>query len=295
MPELPEVETTRRKVEQALKGKRLIEVIVDPSDRIVFDRDSASEIVAALQGAKVVGSGRKGKYLWLKLDRRPWPVFHLGMTGHLQIRRAGGGFVLPWGGEKHRRGSAGHLKSKSKSPVESKVLPYCRMRLRTRDGTEIAFTDPRRFGRVRLAQDPEGEVPISRLGYDPLHTFPSARKLGEILPRRRAPIKAVLLDQALFAGVGNWIADEVLFQARISPLRLASTLDAREVSRLRSKLISIIRLAVKVGASYDRYPRSWLFHYRWGKTAGTMTTKKHPIAHATIGGRTTAWVPELQK
>ncbi len=227
MPELPEVETTRRKVEKALKGKRLIEVLVDAGDRIIFDRDSPARVQHALRGAKVTGSGRRGKYLWLELDRRPWPVFHLGMTGHLQIRKAGGNFTLPWGGERQSRGSAGKIKRRGSSRAAPAVLAYCRMRLLANDGTEIAFTDPRRFGRVRLARDPQEEAPISKLGFDPLHDFPTAQALGVLLARRRAPLKAVLLDQGLFAGVGNWIADEVLFQARLSPHRLASQLDAR--------------------------------------------------------------------
>ncbi len=67
------------------------------------------------------------------------------------------------------------------------------------------------------------------------------------------------------------------------------------MSRLRAKILSVIGLAVRVGANYDRYPRGWLFHYRWGKAEGTMTRHRHPIVHDTIGGRTTAWVPQLQK
>ncbi|MBC7384886.1 MAG: hypothetical protein H7301_01840 [Cryobacterium sp.] len=287
MPELPEVETSRRRIEKALKGKVIAEVIPDFDDHIVFDQASAEEVKAALEGAKVLGSARKGKYLWLKLDRKPWPVFHLGMTGDLEVSTKKG-FVKAWGGPKHWEAARARNK-------ETRILPYCRLRIVTKDGSEVAFTDPRRFGRIRLAEDPENEAPISKLGFDPLLKFPTALKLGEILEKRRAPIKAVLLDQGLFAGVGNWIADEVLFQSGISPHRLASSLKAVEVGALRTKLLSIIRKAVSVGADYDHYPASWLFHYRWGKAKEAVTHRKEKITHDTVGGRTTAWVPTRQK
>lgn len=288
MPELPEVETSRRRIERVLKGKRLVEVMPDPDDRIVYDRQSPDEVREALEGARVVGTGRKGKYFWLKLDRKPWPVFHLGMTGNVEIRSSKKGFTKAWGGHS--------LWSEPKRDgLPPKFLPFARLRMTAENGVEIAITDPRRFGRIRLAEDPEAEKPVSALGYDPLLDFPTAKKLHEILVRRRAPLKAVLLDQGLFAGVGNWIADEVLFQSRLSPKRPATKLSLAETTRLRSKLLAIVKKSVAVDADYDRYPKSWLFHHRWGKVAGSMTSRKHPIVHDTIGGRTTAWVPALQK
>lgn len=288
MPELPEVETSRRRVEKSLKGKRLVEVLPDEDDRIVFDRDDPADFRKAIEGAKVRGSGRKGKYFWLELDRRPWPVFHLGMSGNVEIRKGRGGFAKAWGGVK--------LWSEPKRlDRDAKFLPYCRLRLVADDGTEVAITDPRRFGRIRLAEDPVNEAPISLLGFDPLLDFPSARELAVFLAKRRAPIKAVLLDQGLFAGVGNWIADEVLFQARLSPHRLASKLSLAEVGVLRAKVISVVKKSISVDADYDRYPKSWLFHHRWGKTKDASTSRKQKIVHDTIGGRTTAWVPSVQK
>ena len=290
MPELPEVETSRRRLHQVLRGKRLTQVIPDEDDRIVFDQASPADFRRALEGARVRGSGRRGKYFWLELDRRPWPVFHLGMTGNVEIRSPkskGGRFAKAWGGLQ--------LWSEPKREKGLPGLPFCRLRLLADDGTEVAITDPRRFGRIRLAQDPLSEPPISNLGFDPLIKFPSARELAVLLAKRRAPIKAVLLDQGLFAGVGNWIADEVLYQARLSPHRLTSKLTAAEVARLRTKLLTVIKRSVSVAADYDRYPRTWLFHHRWGKQEGAVTSAKHRIRHDTIGGRTTAWVPGLQK
>ncbi len=293
MPELPEVETSRRQVDRLLKGQRIVEVLPDYDDHIVFDQASPEAFQKALTGARVVGSGRRGKYFWLELDRRPWPVFHLGMSGNVEVKKIKKGaktadFVKAWGGFK--------LWSEGKR-VESgaRFLPFCRLRIVAANGSEIAITDPRRFGRIRLANDPLREPPISRLGFDPLIDFPTARRLGEILAKRKAPMKAVLLDQTLFAGVGNWIADEVLFQAALNPHRLAKSLDPTEVARLRSKLLSVIKKSISVEANYDRYPKSWLFHHRWGKSKDASTSKKQKIVHDTIGGRTTAWVPSVQE
>jgi formamidopyrimidine-DNA glycosylase len=287
MPELPEVETSRRALERALKGKRLVSVIPDLHDRIVFDTASPAKFRQTIEGARVTGSGRKGKYFWLQLDRRPWPVFHLGMTGNVEIRRENGLFTPAWGGK--------HGRAEKATELARKVLPFCRLRMTAEDGTEVAITDPRRFGRIRLAEDPLAEPPISHLGFDPLAKFPNARELALLLSRRRAPLKSVLLDQGVFAGVGNWIADEVLFQSGLSPHRLAAELSLGEVTRLRRKLLDIVKLAVTTRADYSRYPKTWLFHHRWGREEGATTSRKHRIVHDTIGGRTTAWVPEKQK
>src|SRR6185437_1523476 len=144
MPELPEVESTRRSLESFLKGKRVESVTPDEEDRIVFDRNPPRAVKAALEGARVTATGRKGEHFWLKLDGRPWPVFHLGMTGNVDLRRPGGEFERAWGG---------HLWSQGKRERELGYLPFCRFRMAMEDGTEMAITDPRRFGRIRLAED----------------------------------------------------------------------------------------------------------------------------------------------
>ncbi len=288
MPELPEVETSRRHVHRLLKGRKIIEVIPDLEDHICYDRATPEEFRDALEGRRVVGTGRKGKYFWLELDRRPWPVFHLGMTGNVEIRKGKKSFKKAWGG----------VKLWSEGSRESRipgVLPYCRLKIVAEGGVEFAITDPRRFGRIRLAENPLMETPISKLGFDPLIDFPKAPVLADLLKKRKAPIKAVLLDQSLFAGVGNWIADEVLFQSKLAPKRKASDLSTAEVTRLRAKLLAIIRTSVEVDADYDRYPKSWLFHHRWGKEKDAKISRGNRIVHDTIGGRTTAWVPTLQR
>jgi len=125
--------------------------------------------------------------------------------------------------------------------------------------------------------------------------FPPVAKLAERLKKRKKAIKAVLLDQALFAGIGNWLADEILFQAKISPHHLASDLTPAQIKTLHKQVLAVCKKAVAVSANYDRFPKNWLFHHRWGKNKNAKTSAGKKIIHEEIGGRTTAWVPTVQK
>jgi len=264
VPELPEVETARRRAERALSGLRIAAVAAAP-DPIVYHGVTPSRFAAALRGRRVLAVRRKGKHLWMELDRRPWPLFHFGMTGSFAIYRDGVPRPRFW-----------------------------KVEIAMEDGTRLAMPDPRRFGRIRLQERPEDEHPLASLGFDPLEGLPPARELAPRLRRRGGAVKSVLLDQSLFAGVGNWIADEALYQAAIDPRRPASSLAPREVARLRARLHAIVRRAVAVGADDTRFPRTWLFHDRWGREEGARTGRGERIVHLTIGGRTTAFVPSRQ-
>ena len=265
MPELPDVEDARRRAERALLGRRIREVFTRP-DPIVYHGVSPRRFARALAGRRVEAVRRKGKHLWMELDERPWPLFHFGMTGSFELYR------------------------------DPRARPrFWKVELAMEDGTRLAMPDARRFGRIRLQQDPEREAPLAELGFDPLLDLPTAGDLARALARRRAPIKSVLLDQGLFAGVGNWIADEVLYQAGLRPQRLAADLELAEVRRLRARLVAIVTRAVAVDADSDRFPSTWLFHRRWGRDAEARTARGERIVHVTIGGRTAAWVPARQR
>jgi len=264
MPELPEVEAARKDLEKALGGHVIVRARAQP-DPIVYPDVRPATFVRALRGRRVEAVERKGKHLWFVLDRRPWPLFHFGMTGRFHLTR---------------------------SPQEYR---FERLQIEVEGGIRAVFTDPRRFGRIRLQTDPLRERPLSGLGFDPLCGLPSAVDLRERFAGRQAPTKVVLLDQALFAGVGNWIADEVLYQSGLGPHRRASTLSLEEVGRLRRAILFVVRRAVAVDADAGRFPRYWLFHHRWGRQRGALTARGERIVYDTIGGRTTAWVPTRQR
>lgn len=288
MPELAEVETVRRQIDKHLKGRKVTEVIGDDSDRYLFAHAKLSDVKKALKGAKIRGTGRKGKYFWIELDRKPWPVFHLGMSGNVAIldpKAKSGGHQKIWGGAK--------LWSESNKDYRER-LSHARLVLELDKGFELAYLDPRRFGRMWLVDNPEESAPISKLGFDPLIDFPSVKILGEKLKRRRKAIKSVLLDQGLFAGIGNWLADEILYQARLSPHHLAADLTATQVKALHKQTLAVVKKAVATNADYEQFPKTWLFHERWGKSKKAKTSRGK-IKHEDIGGRTSAWVPGWQR
>jgi formamidopyrimidine-DNA glycosylase len=277
MPELPDVEAARQVIQRVAAGRR-IRAVWCADDPIVFEGVSRARIRRALLGRRVRRVDRHGKHLWLELDRRPWPCIHFGMTGGVHTPR----------GRRVTLVSSGRRRETPGWPPR-----FAKLRLIFGGGGELAIADARRLGRIRLRDDPRHEMPISGLGFDALLELPPPAAFAAELRRRAAPVKAVLLDQSFAAGVGNWIADEVLYQAGIDPRRRARTLSLAEARRLRTALRSVMRTAVRVGARSERFPRSWLFHYRWDRN--TRTARGEPIRHATVGGRTTAWAPRAQR
>lgn len=286
MPELAEVETVRLRLDKIMHKKKITAVIVDDQDRFFYAFAKPAEIRKALLGAKVISTGRRGKYFWLNLSTGQALIMHLGMTGNLSI-------LLPKKSSSHQKIWGGIKLWNQQDKNDRDRLWFCRLLITLQDGTEIAVLDPRRFGRVWLSEDPGSHPKIARLGPDPLVDFPNAKVLGEKLKKRRGPIKAVLLDQKLFAGVGNWLADEILYQAKIAPRRSASSLNTTEIKKLHDKVISVCKKAVDYKADYEQFPKTWLFHERWGKSKNAQV-QGQKIVHEEIGGRTTAWVPTRQ-
>jgi len=281
MPELVEVETVCRVMRRALEGKRIsqVEVVRDP---IVFGSHTPRAIEKALLGRTVRSVGRRGKFFWLTLDGEGPTVFgHLGMSG--------------WVREIGVSGTRLHGHGDAPLDDEQGRPRFLKLSVRTRSGRGIAVTDPRRLGRIWLGASPDHDPRVERLGRDAYDDLPTSAELRAAFSRRRIPIKAVLLDQGVLAGIGNWIADEVLYQSRIAPKRSASSLNEAEVAALRRAIRSVLKRAVDVSADHRRYPPTWLFEHRWGGSRGAEQIGGQRIVRETVGGRTTAWVPTRQK
>jgi formamidopyrimidine-DNA glycosylase len=278
VPELPEVETARRLATRVAVGRRITEVWCAP-DPIVYEGVSAVRVRAALVGRRVRAARRHGKHFWLELDRPPALLMHFGMTGGLHVPQRP------------------PLRLRSTRGWAPPGWPprFAKLMLTFDDGGRLALADARRLGRIRLREDPRRLPPLADLGFDALHELPTAARFHALLRERTAPMKAVLLDQTFAAGVGNWIADEVLYQARVSPHRPARTLTAEEAARLRSRMRAVLATAVRVGADGDRFPRGWLFHHRWDRDPLARTARGERIRWETIAGRTAAWVPAVQR
>lgn len=281
MPELPEVETVCRTIRHALQGKRITQVEV-VADSIVFGSAPPKAVEKALLGRTVKAVGRRGKLFWLSLSGDGPTLFgHLGMSG--------------WVREVGLEGT--RLRGHGKAPFDDEHgrPRFLKLAILARSGRGVVLTDPRRLGRVWLGPSPEEDARVKRLGPDAFDDLPSAKELLALFARRKLSIKAVLLDQGTLSGIGNWIADEVLYQSRIAPKRVAASLSATEVAALRRAIVSVLAHAVKVGADYERFPKTWLFEHRWGGTRGAEQIAGQRIVREEVGGRTTAWVPTRQK
>ncbi len=219
MPELPEVETIRRQLAPAAEGRvlRALE-IADPRWCMPL---APGEVRAAVEGRRVERLERRGKYLVLALEGDVFLIVHLRMTGTLLIDPPAG-------------------------------TPYERVRFRFGDGgRDIAFCDPRRFGTGELALGPEALEAFfaARLGVEPLSDEFTAERMHALTRGRRAPIKAVLLDQRAIAGVGNIYADEALFRARIHPLRPARALRRAQSAALRDAVVDALTAGLGAGGA----------------------------------------------
>jgi formamidopyrimidine-DNA glycosylase len=278
MPELPEVEYGRKCAEFVALGRRIVHVSC-ADDPIVFDNQPGATVRKVLEGRQVLNVARKGKYIWFELDKRPWPIFHFGMTGDF---RSPQGPIL-------------HLASHGRNELATWPPRFPKIHLLFDDGGELVMTNKRRLGRIRIQSDPLKVPPISKLGFDPLLEMPSLSNFRTLLKKRKRTIKGLLLDQSFIAGVGNWIADEVLYQAQLHPERRAHQMTEKESQNVYRKLIDVIGTAVSVDARKDLFPADWLFHRRWGKAADTKTIDGKKIIHIDVAGRTSAIVPSLQK
>ena len=115
-------------------------------------------------------------------------------------------------------------------------LGHYQVVIETDCGVKLAFCDPRRFGKIRLQADPENNEPISKLGFDPILSMPDLDTFSAMLTKQKRAVKPLLLDQSFSAGVGNWVADEILYQARIHPEQKAASLDEAQCSALHHQM-----------------------------------------------------------
>lgn len=279
MPELPEVETVCRTMRSVLLNTPILEAEVVEDD-IVFGKTPTDAIRAAFDGAMVTAVGRKGKYWWLQLHSGTYAIGHLGMAGWIRQVGVLGARLLEQGG----------------APLddENGRARFLKLRLKTAQG-EVVFTDGRRLARMWLAETAESDPTIQKLGPDAREALPSPLDFQKKLQKRNAPIKSLLMDQALLSGIGNWIADEVLYRAGIAPTRLGSSITDAEAKKLCIAIPEIIEFSISVGADHTQYPDDWLFNHRWGGSKGKETIGGEKLERITVGGRTTAWVPSRQK
>ena len=216
MPELPEVETVMRGLAAKLEGRRLARVVLARPD---LRWPIPEGFVQFLSGARVEGFRRRGKYMFMRLDRALSVLIHLGMSGRMTI--------------------------------DSAPLPHQHLTLETDDGTLIGFVDPRRFGALDLVATAaeDSHRLIAGLGPEPLDDAFSPATLASALAGKKTPIKAALLDQSVVAGLGNIYVSEALFRAGILPHRLAGTIGRGRAGRLVPAIKATLTDAIAAGGS----------------------------------------------
>ena len=220
MPELPEVETVKNELAPKILGRRVTGIALLWGGTL--RQPSVDDFRSRLIGQRVVGLGRRGKYLLLELSSGETLIIHMKMSGSLLFNSSDG--------------------------------KYARAIIHMDEGVELHFRDPRKFGAMWLVKD-KGTV-IGKLGPEPLGDDFTFEVLAQRLKNRKAPIKALLCDQTVIAGVGNMYADEALFAARIHPLRAGGSLSQDEIRRLHHAIQQVLRLAISnKGASIVNYFR----------------------------------------
>jgi formamidopyrimidine-DNA glycosylase len=271
MPELPEVETTVRGLESVLAGRVLTHVEARRADlRRAFPMDLRQR----LTGARVTGLGRRAKYGLVHTDRGDTMVFHLGMSGRWRI-------------DPGELGAHDHLL------------------LETDEGRRLSLADPRRFGSVDLlATERLSEWPaFAALGPEPLSADFNAAQLGEALRGRIAPIKAMLLDQRIVAGLGNIYVCEALNIARIAPTKPAGTVSKPRLGLLVEAVRQVLTEAIAAGGSslrdYAR-PDGELGYFSkqfrvYGREGQECPCGKGVVARRVDSGRSTFYCPSCQR
>jgi formamidopyrimidine-DNA glycosylase len=272
MPELPEVETIRRDLQASARGMRISSVRVLNHGSV--RGDGASGFASKLAGRRIEGFKRRGKYLILGLDSGQSVVVHLKMTGVLQMQ-AGDGPL----------------------PRAARII------FGFSGGRRLVFSDQRKFGSVQLVGDPEKLSGLRKLGPEPLSPSFTVRTLAGRLAGRKAPIKPLLLDQSVVAGLGNIYACEALHRAGIDPRRQASGLKADEVARLHRSIRTVLKDAIRArGSSVDTYRdgrgRSGWFqvsHRVYDRQGRKCRRCGSLVKRETLRGRGTYWCAGCQK
>ena len=237
MPELPEVEVTRRRLAPVLVGRRIRRARVSGAAPLFLT--PAPLLARRLRGRVARAVRRHGKYLLFELDDESRLVIHLGMTGQLFSSAARSPRLL-----------SATARSALSPEEQASFRPdvHTHLRLSFEDGgPEVFLRDVRRFGRALHLAPGESHPRLERLGPDALRV--TAGVLREVTRGRRAPIKSILLDQARIAGVGNIYADEALYRAGIRPTRRAGRLSAIDCDRLAGALRFVLRRSLETGGS----------------------------------------------
>ncbi len=259
MPELPEVATYQKFFEQASLHRKVVSVRVH-EPRVVLV--SPETLEGRLIGQNFVNTRRIGKQLFVELSGGAWLTLHFGMTGSLRYYR------------------------------DAEDTPrFAKVEWGLDDGFSVAFCCPRILGRVGVANDLEAFRKKKKLGQDAQRI--TQEEFGQRLAGRKGLIKPLLLNQSLVAGLGNWIVDEILYQAKVHPMTPANQLNESTIALIYEKMQYVLETAIRHEARYEDFPQSFLVTYRWLERDGHPLQQKN-IERIVVGGRSTYYCPNEQ-
>jgi len=276
MPELPEVETIRRRLEPDLVGQRVVAVRVNRPEIVGYP--SVRTLVRQVTGRRITGLARRGKYLIVRLDDHQELIFHLRLSGAL------------------------YLVNNSKTP------PYERIQFRLASGNRLSLAEPRMLGRVYLVgghEYPAVLAGMTKMGREPIEPGFTASYLAARLHGRKTKVKTLLLDQRICCGVGNIYSDEALFRAGVRPTRRAGSLTRAEIGRLARALRQVLKEGISwcgttiadrryvlpdgTSGGFQKYLRVFR---RGGERCGRCGAT---IQRVRIGNRSSCYCPVCQK
>jgi formamidopyrimidine-DNA glycosylase len=274
MPEMPEVETVRLSLRGSLVGREIVEVRVGAFSGVVGDED-VDFVAMRLRGRQILDLRRRAKYLIADLDDGTVLLVHLRMTGSLTL-----------------------------VPATSEPLRFQHLAITLDDGNDLRFADQRKFGRV-LHLPAEAITSLdARLGPEPLSVSFTTQSLSQSLQRRSGPIKSILLNQEVIAGLGNIYVDEALFRSRIHPLKRANSLSEAELRRLHGAVRAVLREGLENrGTSFSSFRDGYgasgsnqgnLRVYGRGDKGLPCLRCGGPLVRLTIGGRGSHFCPHCQ-
>lgn len=288
MPELPEVETTINHLRPKIVGKTIEDIWTDWPKGIGYI--TFPELKKKIKNKKITKISRRGKNILLEIDKKITLWIHLKMTGHLLLKP---------------------VKIAKNSPFLEKVNQYIHFRFMLDKNEEIAFSDLRKFGRIRYLSEPLTEELIKEnfkdLGIEPFDKNFTEKYLEELVQEKKnqsKPLKIFLMDQGIIAGIGNIYASEIPFEARLSPKRKMSSFKKSEITALYRSIRKILKKAIDTrGTSISDFRDPDGLPGGYGNLRKVYQRKKEPcpnkcggaIESFKQGQRTTFWCPKCQK
>lgn len=260
MPELPEVENYRKYIAGTSLDQKVVRVEI--ADGKVVDYDEGS-FVAALEGKRFVRTDRVGKYLFVETDGGEHLMMHFGMTG-----------------------SPRYYRDLADAPRHGRVIFHFE------NDFHLAFNCPRKFGRLTLTTGVAAYCNKKKIGPDAAKI--SWKDFEKRIKGRKTPIKAALMNQSILAGVGNWIVDEVLYQARMHPEERVVDLSEQDLKLVYDKMDFVIGTALRLEAHFPDFPADFMIHSRW-TDAGRPDAPRIVLEKIKVGGRSTYFDANKQK